>query len=426
MMRLLYLANMRLPTEKAHGLQIMQNCEAFAEAGAEVRLWVARRANTPELAAINDVWAYYGVRQQFSLRRLPCIDLLLFASAHRVLMQAAFYVQQITYTLVALIAALFTRADVYYSRDALTILALSLVKPRYALAYEAHQLAVGRAGQWVQRQVVHRAGSIIAITPPLANDLALLVGAGFKRAGLKPTPTTPNMPRPALGTLPSKFLIAHDGIRRERFAQMPSQAEARAALGWPPDGFIMGYVGRLQTLAADKGVGTLVKALQQVEGAALAIVGGPDEMAEALRRHWLALGLPAEHFLYAGQVAPEQVPLCLSAFDVCAMPHPYTRQFANYTSPLKLFEYMASGRPIVASDLPGWADVIQHEETALLVPAGDATALAAALTRLRADPELRQRLAQTAYQHVMAHYTWEARARAILEHLQRDETGMKM
>ena len=48
-MKLLYLANIRLPTEKAHGLQIMQNCEAFADVGAEVTLWCARRVNTPEL-----------------------------------------------------------------------------------------------------------------------------------------------------------------------------------------------------------------------------------------------------------------------------------------------------------------------------------------------------------------------------------------
>ena len=66
MPKLLYLANIRLPTEKAHGLQIMQNCEAFTDAGAEVRLWVARRVNTAEMAAVKDVWAHYGVQPKFS------------------------------------------------------------------------------------------------------------------------------------------------------------------------------------------------------------------------------------------------------------------------------------------------------------------------------------------------------------------------
>ncbi|MEZ4668204.1 MAG: glycosyltransferase family 4 protein [Anaerolineae bacterium] len=405
-MKLLYCANIRLPTEKAHGLQIMQNCEAFAGEGVEVRLWVARRVNTPAMSAVSDVWAHYGVRRVFGVQRIPCLDLLPYVPAHGLLTRIAFYLQQFTYTLLLFIAALFTSADVYYSRDALTILALSLIKPRRALAYEAHQLAVGRAGRWVQRQVVRRAGSVIAITPPLAHDLASPGGM-----------SQPSAP----GTPTSSFLVAHDGIRRQRFASMPSQAEARAALGWPADAFIIGYVGRLQTLSADKGVGTLVEALQHTSGVSLAIVGGPDDMAEALRQHWLKLGLPAANFLYAGQVAPEQVPLCLSAFDVCAMPHPYTKQFANYTSPLKLFEYMACQRPIVASDLPGWADVISHEQTALLVPPSDASALAAAITRLHGDPALRQHLADAAYQRVMAHYTWDARARAILGHLRRTD-----
>jgi glycosyltransferase involved in cell wall biosynthesis len=138
-------------------------------------------------------------------------------------------------------------------------------------------------------------------------------------------------------------------------------------------------------------------------------------MAEALRQQWIAAGLPAADFRYAGQVAPDEVPLYLSAFDVCAMPHPYTEHFARATSPLKLFEYMASQRPIIASDLPGWADVVQDGDNAVLVPPGDVAALSEALHCLRDDPALRQSLAAAAYAHVMAHYTWDQRARMILD-----------
>ena len=74
-MKLLYIANIRIPTEKAHGLQIVQNCEAFADAGADVTLWVARRVNTPELRDTHDIWSHYGVKQNFGLRRIPCLDL---------------------------------------------------------------------------------------------------------------------------------------------------------------------------------------------------------------------------------------------------------------------------------------------------------------------------------------------------------------
>lgn len=383
--RLLYIANARLPTEKAHGLQIMQNCEAFADAGVSVTLWAARRINMAEMKAAGDPFAYYGVKRNFALRYIPCIDLLsLFTSGWP--SRIAFYLQLGTFTLVALLLALFTHANLYYSRDPLVLWALSFVKPRRALVYEAHRLS----GNRLQRQVVRRVGTIVAITPRLADDLI------------------------ALGADPARVVVAHDGIRRERFANVPAQAEARRLVGWPPDAFIVGYVGRLHTLAMDKGLGTLIEALRKVEGASMALVGGPDDMAEALRQHWVSLGLDEARFLCAGHVPPERVPLYLSAFDVCATPHPWTEHFAYHTSPIKLFEYMASQRAIVASALPGWADVVQDGESALLVPPGDAEALAAAITRLRDDPALRERLAANAYVRVTARYTWAARARAIL------------
>lgn len=396
MPKLLYLANIRLPTEKAHGLQIMQNCEAFAGAGADVRLWVARRVNTPEMAAVKNVWTHYGVQPNFTIQRLPCLDLLNVIPATGLLSKLIFYTQSLTYTLVLLVTGLFTHADIYYSRDTLTLFALSLIKPRKALVYEAHMLANGRGGRWLQTQVVRRVGTVIPITRKLQEDLMQINGA-------KAT---------------TKFLVAHDGIQQERFANPPTQAEARAQIGWAQDAFIVGYVGRLQTMAVDKGVGTLVEALARVGDASLGLVGGPDDMAEALRQHWLKIGLSADQFLYAGQVTPDKVPLYLAALNVCVIPLPWTTHFAYYTSPMKLFEYMAARRAIIASDLPSIGEVVKDGETALLVPPTDATALATVIQRLRDDTDLRQRLADAAYNEVMAHYTWAARAKAILQTVQ--------
>ncbi len=383
----LYIANARIPTEKAHGLQIIQNCEAFADAGVRVTLWAARRVNTPEMRAVSDPWAYYGVKRNFALSRIPCLDFLSIAPVR--LQRLAFAVQLATFTLAVLVRAMFTHADIYYSRDPLVLWALSFVTPRRTLAYEAHRQSSGR-GRWLQRRVVGRVGTVIAITPKLAEDLT------------------------ALGADPAHVLVAHDGVRRERFANVPAQSEARQMVGWPQEAFIVGYVGRLHTLSMDKGLDTLIAALRQVEGASLALVGGPDDMTEVLRQHWVGLGLDESRFLCAGHVPPERVPLYLSAFDVCAMPHPWTEHFAYHTSPIKLFEYMAARRAIAASDLPGWADVVQDGESALLVPPGDVAALEAAIARLRDDLALRERLAACAYERVMEHYTWEARARGIL------------
>ena len=394
MPKLLYISLMRLPTEKAHGLQIMQNCEAFAAAGCDVTLWVARRWNSRELRRVKDPYAYYGVEPNFTIRRIPCIDLFPLFPPDSPGARIAFYALLLSYALASLIPLLLSRADIYYSRDELLLALLARLKPGRSLAYEAHQFAPAGRGAALQRTVVSRVGSVVAITDGLRRDLIAERGAAAGRT-----------------------IVAHDGFRRTRFSHLPSQAQARRQIGWKENAFIVGYLGRLHTLGMDKGVGTLVEALSMVDGAQLALVGGPDEMAHVLRERWLEQGLPADSFLYAGQVPPTDVPLYLRAFDACAMPHPPSAQFSYYTSPLKLFEYMAAGRAIIASDLPAWSDVVSDGDTALLLPPDDRAAWTAAIERLMDDSDLRERLGQRARQRALAHYTWRARAERILAHI---------
>ncbi len=397
-MKLLYVANARIPTEKAHGLQIMQNCEALAEAGAVVTLWAARRINTAELRSVADPWAHYGVRHVFPLRRLPCLDLQWLVGERIVpLRRGAFFLQVASWLLTLTLALLFSRrADVYYTRDLPAAILLILLRGRRRVAYEPHRISGTGVGRRLQAWALRRAGSLFPVTHAMAREIE------------------------QLGAAPERICVARDGIRAERFHDLPTRAEARRQLGWSEDLFVVGYVGRLHTMSMDKGVGTLLKALSALEGAAIALVGGPQEMAEELRSAWRAAGQAESRFLAAGQVAPDAVPLYLAAIDVCAMPSPWTRFFAWYASPIKLFEYMASGRPLVATDLPAVAEVITDGEDALLVPPGDVPALTAALLRLREDAALRQGLAANARAKVLANYTWARRARRILQQIERD------
>lgn len=395
MTRLVYIANVRIPTEKAHGLQITQNCEAFADAGADVALWVARRFNTSDMQQVEDVFAHYGVKKNFTLRRLFTLDLMpLVPERTDPVARAIFYLQLWSFVFSATLRLLFVRPDVVYSRTPLALLAASWVMPRHTLTYEAHQLAVGRFGRWLQKTVLRRVGAVIAVTEPLRDDLLKLGGVDAARV-----------------------IVAHDGIRRARFEPLPSQAEARDAADWPKDAFIVGYVGRLHTMKMDKGVGTMLEALRDVDGAHVALVGGPDDMADELRDQWIAWGREPSQFLYAGQVPPDDVPRYMRTFDVCVMPLPFTPHFAYHASPLKLFEYMASGQAVLTTDLPGWADVVQHDHNALLVPPSDVDAMREALVRLRDDATLRQTLGQTARDEALQHHTWDARAKRILAHI---------
>ncbi len=388
--RLFYLAPIRMPTEKAHGLQIVQMCEAFADVGYDVTLIAPRRLNTPELRDVRDIWAHYGVRRNFVLTRLPCLDLFRWFPTHPISQLTVIA----TYLLALLGWMIGRRVDVLYTRDPWVGAALVLLRPRTRLVYEVHRLSDSRWGQKVQNFVLRRA---LAVT------------------------VTHYMAERARERGAQRVIAEHDGYRAARFANLPTKAAARAALGIAPDAFVVGYVGRLHTMGLSKGLDTLVDALAAAEQtgmrANLIVVGGPEEHVEEVRRQWSAHGLKAEWLHTPGHVPPADVPRYMAAMDVGALLNPWTLYFAYQNSALKLFEYMAAGCVVLASDLPGVAEVVRNGETALLVPPGDVAATATALRRLHDDPALRQRLAEHA-RNAARHYTWEARARRIRQFIE--------
>jgi glycosyltransferase involved in cell wall biosynthesis len=388
-LKFFYLANIRMPTEKAHGLQIMQNCEAFAQNGADVTLMTAKRVNTAAMNQVSDVFAYYGVAPIFKVGRVACLDLMHIGTWFE---RVAFPLQSLSYVLVLAITLLFRQADVYYSRDLLTLLALSLIKPRRKLVYEAHQLASSRIGTLLQTWCVRRVGLVVGVTGTLADKLR-------KRGA-------------------TNAMVAHDGFRIERFANLPDRGTARAQLNMPSEAFVIGYVGQLQTLAMSKGMDVLIDAIAALAELPIyfCIVGGPPAMIEELRSYWAAKGLDPERFIPAGYVKPPQVPLYIRSFDVCAMTMSWSEFFAYYASPLKLFEYMAARGTILSLAFPSVAEVVTDSESALLVPPFDPDAVVTALRRLYNEPNLRDRLGETA-ERIAQEYSWQARAKHILEQI---------
>jgi glycosyltransferase involved in cell wall biosynthesis len=162
-----------------------------------------------------------------------------------------------------------------------------------------------------------------------------------------------------------------------------------------------------------KGVDILVEALAHVPQVQGMIVGGHEQEPDLARIRSLAdrLGL-AHRVELTGNVAPSAVPPLLARAGILALPNTPSAISTYATSPLKLFEYMAAQRAIVASDLPSIREVLQHDANAWLVKAGDAAALAGGITRLADDPLLRSRLARAAFSAV-AEYSWGRRAERL-------------
>jgi glycosyltransferase involved in cell wall biosynthesis len=115
---------------------------------------------------------------------------------------------------------------------------------------------------------------------------------------------------------------------------------------------------------------------------------------------------------FTGAVPPHEVPRLLAGMDAAVAP--YSGRGSFYFSPLKVYEYMAAGLPVVASRLGQLDGLIGHGVTGLLCPPDDAGALAGALARLRSAPDLRRRLGEAARAAVLRQHTWAAVAGRIL------------
>jgi glycosyltransferase involved in cell wall biosynthesis len=178
------------------------------------------------------------------------------------------------------------------------------------------------------------------------------------------------------------------------------------------------YAGQLYRW---KGVGTLLEAMTQLPEARLVVLGGrgsdDDPDLAACRDQAQGLGI-AERVEFRGFVPHAQVRETIAGAGAAILPLPDNLMARYFTSPLKLFDYMAAGAPIVASDLPTVREVLGDGDNALLVPPEDPAALSAAIRRLLVNPGLADRLRRTAFKQVQE-YTWDARAARIIEALER-------
>jgi glycosyltransferase involved in cell wall biosynthesis len=183
----------------------------------------------------------------------------------------------------------------------------------------------------------------------------------------------------------------------------------------PPDGlagkFVVGFSGSLKPW---HGVEMLMDAFRLLARRSpdyhLLIVGdGPlrDWIHGYLRGAELEAAVTC-----TGWVGHEQLPGLLRAMEVAVAPYPAMESF--YFSPLKLYEYMAVGVPVIASGMGQIARIIRHEETGLLVEPGDPGALADQIERLRTDPVLRARIGAKAARHA-GEFTWAGNARQVID-----------
>lgn len=364
MTRLLYIANSRLPTDNAHGVQIIKMCEAFAKAGASVTLIHPWRINRHK----GDPFSVYMTERNFRLITVPSLDLLWMG-------RIGFWIQNVTFSKTVALYLLFNTFDIVYSRDELPLLLASYVTR--TSVWESH---TGRYNGLVRR-LLARISSLVVITQ-----------SGKEFYAKKRFPK-------------EKIQVAPDAVALEDFAHPESKEEARTRLGLPDDKRIALYIGKFDGW---KGTETLCEASQYVPNdTVIALIGGePEEIADLKTRY--------PKCVFAGWRPYQELVHNQAAADVLILPSSARSEISrHFTSPLKLFTYMASDRPIVASDLPSIREILT-EDLAFFFKPDDAKDLAAQISYALENTQEADRKAQAA-KELVKRYTWDARAREILD-----------
>ena len=372
-MKIAYIADIRLPTERGHGMQIVEMCAAFASLGHEVTLIIS----AVKTGTIQDIEKAYGIPVKFTLKTIRTPELLNLGAI-------GFATRSILFALKAKKVIADSSFDVIYTRgDAVAAL---LGRSHKNIFYEIHDTRTGM----FQRKALRNSTGIVTISQGLKDHC---IEEGVPAASL---------------------MVAPDGVDVSRFELRDSKGQLRRNLGLPLNEKLVTYTGHLYSW---KGAETLAKAapLFNSNGCALLVGGNPLDIERFKSEYGnLKTAAGTAAVILAGLKPYALMPLYLKSADILALPNSAKEVISRlYTSPIKLFQYMAAGVPIVASDLPSIREVLD-ESNAILVQPDSPEALAEGVNKLLKDPQLGVRLAAKAKEDVKK-YSWTNRAASIVE-----------
>ena len=372
-MKLIYISPLRYPSEKAGSAFSMKSCEAFAEEGIDVELWAPRRMN--KLHRENP-FLYHGVKKNFRIVRLPVIDLMSWAPSY--------FIMAISFAISVFFYALWRRmrGAIFYSHEEFALFLLTFISKR--TVYEIHDFP---SQHYFYRRLLKRVSLIVTTNSWKKNKLVEL-----------------------FDYLPERILAIPNAVNVNQFSISISREEARSKLKLPLDEKIALYTGHLYSW---KGVGTLVEASRIMpDGVMVYLVGGTEKAITEYRLKYKE----NTRLKIAGFRPHDEIPLWLRAADVLVLPNTAKEDISKYyTSPMKLFEYMASGRPIIVSDLLSLRSIVDENSVFCFEPDNSRSLAAAALFVLQNDEEAKRR-AKYARREVEK-YSWDIRAKSIISFL---------
>jgi len=373
-MKIYYIVNARIPTERAHGIQLAKMCEAFAGHGVDLTLVAPNRKNAIKESAED----FYGLRDKVRIKKIPVIDLYNFGKLGFRVSSFSF---SISYFLYLLSLKLKGENYIIYTidMDQFSFFAIPLLGISYFT--EIHDT---KKKNFRHRFFLKKINGIITINELIKKEIIDKFNIQEGRVAVHP-----------------------NSIDFNNFLNVPDKMEARKKLGLPLDKKIILYVGKFYDW---KGLEILISLAKKMKDHSVYLVG---DDAERLMKISGEKELP-KNILCQGHRDYKEMPLWQSAADVLVLLGTRSNDYSwYYTSPMKLFEYMASRRPIVASRTPAIEQVVADNGVFFYEP-DNADDLARQINNALQNKEETNRKTEEAYRRVK-NFSWEKRASKILE-----------
>ena len=371
-MKITCIAPSTIPSETANSVQVMKVCQALTQLGHETSLIVP--GDCP--VAWDQLKDHYGLVTVFPIRWLPVRPSL----------------RKIDFAWNSLKEAEKDNAQLIYTR--LLWVAVLALKRKMPVILELHEVPAGRFSPWLYRRYVRMSG--IKLTVFITRALKEHVETRLK-----------------LQHKPFESFIAPDGVDLERFERLPTSIDARKLLGLT-ESFTAVYSGGFYPGRGLENLFALAKAFPQAQ---FIWIGGKPEQI----KHWQEqlAGEEIQNVRLPGYVSNRQLPLYQAAAEVLLIPYDKKvagnsgGNIASVTSPMKVFEYLASGKAILSSDLPVLHEVL-NESNACFYPSDNIEAMIREFARLMNETSYRQSLAMQAKKDAQR-YSWKTRMNSILE-----------
>lgn len=374
MKRLFLIFHGRFPSEKAASLFAAKSCESFTDQGYQVTLLVPRRLWLDR----SNPHGFYSTHRNFRIIYLPTIDLFWVPFFSRI----AFWISLIVFSLTtfAFLLVRSNRSSIVYSNENLPLLFATYI--RRNTFYEVHDMP--EKNYLFYRLLFRRIrGAVITNRWKLER-----IGEVFKLS-------------------PLKLFYEPNAVEITDFDIATTKEEARTKLGVGLSIPMILYTGHLYGW---KGVDTLARAAKILgERASVYVIGGTVRDAEQFREEFGDIS----NLYILGYRSHQEIPLWQKAADVVVLPNTAREDISKYyTSPMKLFEYMASRRPIVATDIPSIREIVDSS-SAIMVNPDDPESMSQGIIEVLENQELVSRITDAAYNSVVLH-TWDKRTQRIL------------